>query len=102
MLLLLSVLTVRGAAGKVKHLTKMLLFLLSLSTVVGADASGSFVIKGVRLFGQAKEYSMHFGIPSLPCAFLVLIHHPSALAILLPLEQQRRRRRFSSMPSSRP
>jgi hypothetical protein len=28
-------------------------------------ASGSFAIKGVRLFGQAKGYSMHFGIPGL-------------------------------------
>ena len=33
----------RGVAvGKVKHLTEMLLFLLSLSTVRGVDASGSF------------------------------------------------------------
>jgi hypothetical protein len=31
------------AAGKVKHLTKMLLLLLSLLTVRGADASGGFV-----------------------------------------------------------
>ena len=62
-------------------------------------ASGSFAIKGVRLFGQAKGYSMHFGIPGFPCTFLVLpIHHPGALAILLPLEQQRRWRRFSSTP----
>jgi hypothetical protein len=50
------------------------------------SASGSFAIKGVRLFGQAKGYLMHFAIPSLPCAFLVPIHHPGALAILLPLE----------------
>jgi hypothetical protein len=39
-------------------------------------ASGSFEIKGVRLFGQAKGYSMYFGITGLPCAFLVPIHHP--------------------------
>ena len=41
--LALSLSTVRGAARKVKHLTEMLLFLLSLSTVRGVDASGSFV-----------------------------------------------------------
>ena len=40
--LALSLLTLRGAVGKVKHLTEMLLFLLSLSTVRGAVASGSF------------------------------------------------------------
>jgi hypothetical protein len=34
---------VRGAAGKVKHLTEMLLFMpLSLSPMRGADASGNF------------------------------------------------------------
>ena len=38
----LSLSTVRGAAGKVKHLTEMLLFLLSLSTMRGVDASESF------------------------------------------------------------
>jgi hypothetical protein len=42
MLLLPPLSTVRGVARKVKHLIEMLLFLLSLSTVRGADASGSF------------------------------------------------------------
>ena len=61
---------------------------LGATQLLDLGAGGSFAIKGVHLFWQAKGYSMHFGIPGLPCAFLVPIHHPGALAILLPLEQQ--------------
>ena len=60
---------------------------LGTAGMLDLGASRIFMIKGVHLFGQAKGYSMHFGIPGLPYTFLVPIHHPSALAILLPLEQ---------------
>jgi hypothetical protein len=68
----LSLSTVRGAAGKVNHLTEMLLFLLSLSTMRGADASGSLVRCCLVLSLHCMSPDLTMGCTSTQLVFVIV------------------------------